>query len=182
MPTIFKAGTTAAGMEVASSNDGLLVLRTSAANGTAVVDAISLAADGTATLISGLRGPATMFSPITNSLASNVTLADATLYYAGPSVAQGSAGTWFVSGTIVSNAAAGNNLNYKLWDGTTVIAGAAINHAGTNTPVSLSGFITSPAGNLRISVNNQSANSGTIMANASANGNKDSTITAIRIA
>lgn len=53
MPTVFKAGTTAAGMEVASSNDGLLVFRTSAANGTAVVDALSIAADGKVTVPAG---------------------------------------------------------------------------------------------------------------------------------
>ncbi len=44
-------------------------------------------------------------------------------YYDGPSVAQGTTGTWFVSGTAVVTQSANVNdiVTCKLWDGTTVI-------------------------------------------------------------
>lgn len=127
--------------------------------------------------------PVTM-SPITNSLSGDVALNDTGLYFTGPTVAQGTVGTWFVSGTVTVNDTAGvARFNVKLWDGTTVIASArAVQFSGdsTGTSVSLSGYITSPAGNLRISVNDGTSTNGAILFNASGN-SKDSTLTAIRI-
>lgn len=128
-------------------------------------------------------GAPTTLSPITNSIGSNVSLNNTGSFFDGPSVAQGTAGTWYASGTVtVANTGAAGDFIVKLWDGTTTIASAYLNNSTTNkyTPVSLSGYITNPAGNLRISVRDQSGTSGLIAANVSGSG-KDSTITAIRI-
>ena len=103
----------------------------------------------------------------------------------GPTVAQGTVGgTWFASGTVTCDAAVSGGVNFiiKLWDGTTVIASTVAfqNVNGAKTTLSLSGFITNPAGNLRLSVN-CTDNTGVMLANYSGLG-KDSTITAFRIA
>lgn len=120
---------------------------------------------------------------ITASLGADVSLNNTGSYFDGPSVAQGTSGTWFVSGyvTLVDTAGAAT-MNVKLWDGTTVVASSSINLISANTRqcVALSGVITSPAGNLRISVNDATSTSGIIRFNSSAN-SKDSTITAARI-
>lgn len=124
-------------------------------------------------------------TPITASLGADVALNNTGAYFDGPSIAQGTVGTWFVSGTVTVNDTAGiAGFNVKLWDGTTVIAsarGTQFSGGAAGTPITVSGYITSPAGNLKISVNDASSISGNILFNASGN-SKDSTITAIRIA
>lgn len=121
-------------------------------------------------------------SEFTNSLAADVTMSDTSLYYTGPTVAQGTTGRWFVSGTVTIGVTEGNPINVKLWDGTTVIASAQ----GTGTPttgvdsIGLSGYITNPTGNLRISARCPTA-AATMYYDVSGNG-KDSTITATRVA
>jgi hypothetical protein len=150
-------------------------------NITSVGTLTSLAVSGVATLGAGsiLGG----MSAITNSLAANVNLNNIANYFDGPSVAQGTVGTWFVSGTITvfDNSAGGGRFIVKLWDGTTVIEATefdtAQNKIGT---ASLSGIAVNPAGNLRISVKDASSTSATLLANETGTG-KDSTITAIRI-
>jgi hypothetical protein len=122
-------------------------------------------------------------APITNSLSGAVTMTTKLTYYDGPTVAQGTLGTWFASGTItISTPAVSDQVLVKLWDGTTLID-SGIGQAGSGQliTVSLSGYITSPAGNLRISANNATTNGGTI---ATSNGidAKASTISAFRIA
>jgi len=125
-------------------------------------------------------------TPITNSLSADVTLSNTGAYFDGPSVAQGSTGTWFVSGTVTVAEASNNSDTFyaKLWDGTTVIASAVFTSA-TITPytysISLSGFISAPAGNLRISVRDTVSTNGKIVFNSSGN-SKDSTISAFKIA
>lgn len=121
-------------------------------------------------------------TPITNSLVADVSLNNTGLYFDGPSVAQATTGTWFVSGTVTVVDTGACVMSAKLWDGATVIASSNFDlGAGVHAPISLSGFITSPAGNLRISVKDPSSVNGKILANQSGN-SKDSTITAIRIA
>ena len=123
-------------------------------------------------------------SVATNSIASNVALNNISTYFTGPTVAQGTSGTWQVSGTVtVFDTAGVANMDVKLWDGTTVIASARHTTPGANfyATIALSGTITSPAGNLRLSVKDISSTSGQIIANVSGN-SMDSTITAIRIA
>lgn len=131
-----------------------------------------------------LTGPATMMSPITNSLSGDVDLSNTANYFDGPSIAQGTSGTWYVSGTVtVLDTAGAASMIAKLWDGTTVIASTVMATAGASSSliISLSGFITSPAANLRISVRDTSSTSGKIKFNVSGN-SKDGTITAVRIA
>lgn len=134
-------------------------------------------ADGTAVVTAGLTSTA-------NSIAANVALNDTALFFTGPTVAQGTSGTWFASGTVTLRDAAGAaNFIAQLWDGTTVIASGAANSVGLDAPVtiSLSGSLASPAGNIRISVRDTTSANGFILANTTALA-KDSTLTAVRIA
>jgi hypothetical protein len=144
--------------------------------------AIGTAAVGTSTRFARADHVHAMTS-LTNSVAAPVTMTTKLTYYDGPSVAQGTSGTWLVTGTItVNSAAVSDQILAKLWDGTTLIASSLEQANGAQVvSISLSGIITSPAGNLRISANNVTTNGGTI---ASSNGidAKASTITAIRIA
>lgn len=121
-------------------------------------------------------------SVINNSLVGAVTMTTQNTYYDGPSVAQGSTGTWFASGNAtVSAVAANNQVLCKLWDGTTVIDSGTLQPSNSlNVTIPLSGYLASPAGNLRISCTNASASGGTI---ATTNGidAKASTISAFRI-
>ncbi len=124
-------------------------------------------------------------STLTNSLAGDVALNNTANYFDGPSVAQGTTGTWLATGTVTLNDSAGGASFYaKLWDGTTVIAAASAGTtaAGARATIALSGYITSPAGNIRISVRDTTSVSGGIEANRTGNGNKDSTISVVRIA
>lgn len=121
---------------------------------------------------------------ITNSLAADVALSNTSNFFTGPTIAQGTSGTWFAHGsvTLIDSAAAAGFV-VKLWDGTTVIASAVGNAAaaGSRIVVSLSGYLATPAGNIRISVNDATATTGKIIFNASGE-SKDSTLSAIRIA
>lgn len=130
--------------------------------------------------------PTLNMSPITAALAGDVALNDIALYFDGPSIAQGTSGTWFVSGSVtVQDNTAGNNVfGVKLWDGTTVIASASpivVGGAINRQVITLSGFIVAPAANLRLSVIDFTTVAGLIKFNASGL-SKDSIITAIRIA
>ena len=128
-----------------------------------------------------------LLTVISASLGSSVNLSTAA-FTDGPSVAQGSSGTWYASGTVtVSNAAANVDYAFKLWDGTNPIA-ATIYTAAPGLAlmtVSLSGAIASPAGNLRISGILGSGASGGFVATApvAVTGSSAlySTITAVRI-
>ncbi len=123
-------------------------------------------------------------APITNSLSGNVALNNASNFFDGPTVAQGSTGIWFASGSVVITETSGGAANFmlKLWDGTSVIASASyqnLSGALVDRPVSLSGFISSPAGDIRISVK-ASTTTAQITANTTGTG-MDCTVTAIRI-
>ncbi|MGY3527288.1 hypothetical protein [Bradyrhizobium sp. USDA 4452] len=121
-------------------------------------------------------------SQINSVLGVDIAMNVANTYFDGPSVAQGSTGTWFVCGTLtVIDTAASRNFDAKLWDGTTVISSCTVSTAGANfsDTITLCGFITSPAGNLRISCR---TNSTTAKIQFNQSGNiKDSTITAYRL-
>lgn len=121
---------------------------------------------------------------LTNSLGGNVALNNTANYFDGPSVAQGTVGTWLAFGTVtVYDTAAAAGFSAKLWDGTTVIASTAFDTSGSSTRgvIALSGYISSPAGNIRISVKDTSSTNGQITSNTSSN-SKDSTISVVRIA
>jgi hypothetical protein len=129
-----------------------------------------------------LAGTPAFFAPITASLGADVSIIAAATYYDGPSVSQGTSGKWFVSGTvIVIDSGAATAIAAKLWDGTTVLASTeSFTISGTPLIMSLSGVISAPTANLRISVKDISNTTGRIAFNTSGN-SKDSTITAIRI-
>lgn len=125
-----------------------------------------------------------LLTTLTNSLTGDVAMNNISNYFTGPTVAQGTTGTWFASGTVTvidGNGAA--SYDAKLWDGTTVIASARITSAGASfrETISLSGYLASPAGNIRISVKDISSTGGTILFNESGN-SKDSTLSVIRVA
>jgi hypothetical protein len=154
---------------------------------TASTGAIEEITVGSGLSLSGgsLSATAVSFSPITASLGANVSLNNTANYFDGPSIAQGTSGTWFVSGTVtVRDATAGaNSIAAKLWDGTTTIAsgGVEVDASTRVATISLSGYIASPAGDLRISCRDSTTTSGTMEFNSSGN-SKDCTISAIRIA
>lgn len=128
-----------------------------------------------------IRTMVATFGPITNSLGADVLLNNTANYFDGPSVAQGSSGTWFASGTVTLLDTSAAAAFVKLWDGTTVIASCVVGLAAGNTDIAtLSGYISNPTGNIRISVRDASNTSGKIIFNGSGN-SKDSTITAVRI-
>jgi len=139
-------------------------------------------------MIPGVAGPMVPSLPailntLSNTLSGNVSLNNTSNYFDGPSVAQGSSGTWFAVGTVTVQDTGGTAaFDVKLWDGTTVIASAQVlSTANVPVAVSVSGVLTNPVGNLRISVKDQSNATGLIIANGSGAA-ADSTITAIRIA
>lgn len=122
-------------------------------------------------------------SAIVDTLSGDVDLTNTGTFFTGPTVAQGTSGTWFASGqvTLLDTSSAARFVA-KLWDGTTVIASAVDDSATTNGAVTikLSGYISAPAGNIRISVIDATSTNGKIKADLSGAA-KDSTLTAIRI-
>jgi len=119
-----------------------------------------------------------------NHLTTNISLANTSTFYDGPTVAQGTLGTWFASGTVtvVDNSGIAH-INVKLWDGTNIIASTyndIIGGAGYPQSISISGIITSPAGNIRISVQDTSSTSGLMLYNGTGLG-MDCSISAFRI-
>jgi len=120
-------------------------------------------------------------SNLSNALVADITMSNTAIYYDGPTVAQGTSGLWYVSGSITLGVTAGNPINVKLWDGTTVVASAeATGPAVTGVfQVHLSGIINSPAASLRISARSTGI-AAAMYFNVSGN-SKDSNITAFRI-
>jgi len=128
-------------------------------------------------------GAPVLMSPITASLGADVLLNNTANFFDGPSVAQGSLGTWFVSGQVnFTDTGASTDFYFKLWDGTTTIAtcyGRNVSAAFVSQAF-LCGFISAPAGNLRISAKDAGTVNGKLVYNTSGQ-SKDCTITAIRI-
>ena len=132
----------------------------------------------------GVGALAAGLSTASNAISGNVALNNTASFFDGPSIAQGSTGTWFVSGAVtVQDNAGAATFAAKLWDGTTVIAtgGATTSGATTQVTISLSGFLASPAANLRISVIDATSTSGVIVAGVGGAGNHAGTISAMRI-
>lgn len=120
---------------------------------------------------------------ITNALGADVNLTIAANYFDGPSVAQGTSGTWYASGTVTVTGTAGDTILVKLWDGTTVIASSMMICDATigSVSISLSGYISSPAANIRLSVRDSTTTTGKIRFNQTGN-SKDSVLTAFKVA
>lgn len=133
----------------------------------------------------GVAPAAVNFTPITNSLSGNVSLNNTSNYIDGPSIAQGTSGTWFAWGQVTVYDTTGTaSFLWKLWDGTTVITSGASASVGASSPLTItcSGYLASPAGNLRISVNDATHTTGLMFAAYPGLGNNSSQISAIRIA
>lgn len=120
---------------------------------------------------------------LTASTSANIAISSAGTYADGPSVAQGTSGTWVAFGNITVNATTASNIFAKLWDGTTVIdsANQVVTVSNNRISIAMSGALASPAGNIRISAANADAVPSTIEFNRTGN-NRDSTITVVRIA
>lgn len=181
--------TLAQGREKTLVFDGILTITASAsiltlngANITTVVGTVLKVRGEAAGVVRMVSASFAVSSAIANSLGADVVLNNASNYFDGPSVAQGTVGTWFVSGTVTLRDTVGNStFRLKLWDGTTIISTAVtFSSNGAEVTATLSGFISAPAGNLRISVRNTSGTTGLISFNRSTD-SKDSTITAYRI-
>lgn len=122
-------------------------------------------------------------SSMANSLTGNVALNNTGLYFTGPTVAQGSTGTWFASGSVTLVDTVGvAGFNCVISDGSSNVASGRGVSIGANSPIviALSGVITSPAGNLRISCQDTSTTSGSILFNSTGL-SKDSTLTVVRL-
>lgn len=122
-------------------------------------------------------------SAAANSLAADVDLSNTGTFFDGPSVAQGTSGTWFASGTVtLLDTAGAAEFFVRLWDGTTTIASGYTKSTGASAGVtmSLSGFLASPVANLRMSVRDITSTSGKIKYNSTGL-TLDSTITVLRI-
>lgn len=134
-------------------------------------------------LINATNDIRTSLSNLTNALGSDVNM-NTTGFFDGPTVAQGTSGTWLATGSVnVLDTSAQAAISCKLWDGTTTFASSLGITIAANFPlsVSLSGVMASPAGNIRIScADSNGSPSGRIKANASGSG-KDSIITVVRI-
>lgn len=179
-----------ASVSAGTSNSGLVILESTAKlNGStssvllAAGANVAVATAAGLTITGKLLGAASsLMSPITNSLSGDVALNNTANYFDGPSIAQGTSGTWWTDGTVTVTDTGAAVIFAKLWDGTTVIASAVMNCPANNSvSISLSGFLTTPAGNLRISVRDATNATGNIKFNTSGN-SKDSTISAFRIA
>jgi len=103
-------------------------------------------------------------------------------YVDGPKATLGT-GLWFVTGNVeLIDTSVLANIFCKMWDGTTVIASASerVQNTAGGVSVTMSGFITNPAGDVRISCIS-SAGTSKILFNQSGN-SKDSMINAVRLA
>lgn len=120
-----------------------------------------------------------------NVLGADVLLNNTASYFDGPSMAQGTSGTWFASGSVIviDTTTAPAAITCKLWDGTTVISSGFSRIVTANTVTSsltLSGYISSPVGNIRISCIDPSSTNGKILFNQSGL-SKDANIWGIRV-
>lgn len=126
----------------------------------------------------------TAITSVTNSLSGNVALNSAN-FFTGPTVAQGTSGTWFASGTVtLSDSAGAATVVCKLWDGTTVIASTTIQvPSGQIGSVSLSGLLTNPATNISIACRDLSSTSGLIrqVSDGTTSTANASTLSAVRL-
>jgi hypothetical protein len=134
-------------------------------------------------LVLGAIDQSSVFDVVTNTLGADVALNNTGSYFTGPTCAQGTSGTWLATGTItLSDAAGAAAFNVKLWDGTTVISSARTQtYAALGVvTVTLTGVITNPVGNIRISAQDVTSTSGGIAFNNSGN-SKDSILTVVRV-
>jgi hypothetical protein len=178
------------------SADIVLIQDSAASNAFKRTTVGALASAGSVSSIAGNTGAFTLGTGLTNSvndirvslstfsnaLGADVAITPISTYVTGPTVAQGTSGTWFASGTVTLQDTSGiARFDCKLWDGTTVISSASYT---LNTSyiggLTLSGYLASPAGNIRISCKNPNSANGFMLFNSSSGG-KDTSIYVVRI-
>jgi len=176
---------------LAGNNSGTQVLQENAA-GTPVWATVS--GTGTVTSVTcgtGLNGGtfttsgtcSVNLSALNNALGSNVLLNSTGTFFDGPSVAQGTSGTWWAAGSVTLQDSAGSaTMICKLWDGTTVISAGVLSTTAANgrAVMTLSGYLASPAANIKISCQDGTSTSGFIVFNGSGT-SKDSNLSVHRI-
>ena len=151
--------------------------------GSSLTSVGALASGSLASGFTPVTSPLVNLTTATNSLSSNTAMSNTNNYFDGPSLSQGTSGTWFVTCTASIDDTVGAATYFaKLWDGTTVIAsGVAQTTAATQfSMISISGVLASPAANIKMSVRDISSTSGFILYNTTGNA-KDSTCTGVRI-
>lgn len=128
---------------------------------------------------------ATSLSSYMNTLSAPVALNNTGLSFTGPSVAQGTTGTFDVEGCVnLQDLAGAANFHVRLTDGTSVYRTANVSTyaAAACTQAILRCVVTNPAGNLRMLAADTTSTSGFILADAtSGGGNTSSWIQATRI-
>lgn len=125
-------------------------------------------------------------SQLSNILSGDVAINNTSDYFTGPTVAQGSSGTWLAWGTVTINAANSSaRVIARLTDGTNVRGSTTTTWPSGATPAivsfSLSGIFTSPPGDIRIEAKNLDSSSGGFVFNQSGN-SADCHLNVIRIA
>lgn len=119
---------------------------------------------------------------LTNSLGADVAMTSANTNFTGPSVAQGTSGGWLATGQVTIVDTAANLATCFLTDGTSNFASTVVREvAGTpaGVLVTLTGFISGPAGNIRI--NCQTNGTTAIMKYNLSGRTKDSALTVVRV-
>lgn len=179
------------------SGDHVMIQDSAASNAIKRTTVGALASAGSVASIAGNTGAFTLgvgltnstndirvqLSTATNSLSGDVAMNNTSNYFDGPSMAQGTLGTWWAAGTVtVLDTAGASDIYCKLWDGTTVISSGYTNvfGASSGSTIALSGTLSSPAANIRISCRDTTRTTGVIKFNSTGN-SKDSTVTGMRI-
>lgn len=127
-----------------------------------------------------INGPANL-PYASHVLTGDVALNNVSNFFDGPSMAQGTSGTWYASGTVALSDPSAATINCKLWDGTTVMSSSSTTIGATGIDsVTLTGILATPAGNVRISCKDVTNTTGKILFDASGLG-KDSSIWGMRI-
>lgn len=142
-----------------------------------------LSVSGSPVTVSGNISSGVSLTTATNALGADVLLNNTSTYFDGPSMAQGTTGTWLVSGSVTVNDGSGAATIYcKLWDGTTVINSGVTTVSATSSgsTIALSGILASPAANIRISCRDVTSTNGRIFFNSTGT-SRDGVISGIRI-
>jgi hypothetical protein len=132
---------------------------------------------------SGTFTPAVSLTTASNVLGADVTMVTINTFQDGPSMAQGTSGTWYASGSItLLDTTVTAKYSCKLWDGTTVIDSGTTVAGGTSFQAQMhfSGILATPAANIRISCKDESSGAGKMVFNASG-ASKDSSVYGFRI-
>lgn len=167
-------GTNAAGVIVAAGTSDAYTITGNYGSGAGV--SITDGGSGLNKTVIGIGTP----NPLTFSVTVAVNLSNVA-YNIGPTISQGSAGTWYASGTATITSTIGDAIVCRLTDGTNLIDSTQFNVAASGTTSThLSGIRAAPAGNLRIECENVAGARGTIAPTNGAD-QKASTISAFRI-